>query len=307
MEKHWKYPLISGLSAFALPTLQWGLQMLGITISPTIALIVVIISGLLLLTAIIMSLIWYLVPFIKRIRISLLPLHNKTTDIKANESQQNKKEISKEASDNQEWIATIKDGALIGSGFEFFPNRDVLSNYHTLTDRAKSLPTIWALWHTGSSAWGKDIIKNGNVRHLILPNPRGEAPLDKLAKLVDKKEVHFIQEIVKITEEVLDRRKEQDQTQSVPFQDRIEVRWYSGITTNSIMIGNPEPISDNSWVQIDLLIPPPLDERPTYAMTYGQTPFKDLFDNIVKSYKRLWDTSKPLSDEDVKWIREFGK
>ena len=69
------------------------------------------------------------------------------------------------------------------------------------------------------------------------------------------------------------------------------------------MIGNPEPLSEDSWVQVETLIPMPANERPSFAMTNGHTPFKTLFTNLLEGYKEVWSQSAPLSDEDIKWIQ----
>lgn len=206
-----------------------------------------------------------------------------------------------------EWTATITNKAIIGQGFEFFPSRDILASHYTLNDRIKSVPTVWAIWHTGTLAWGQDAIKKGNLKHLILPNPIRGAPLDKIAELIGKDEPRpLIEDIVRVTKEVLAKRKKEDQEQSVPIEDRIEVRWYQGITTNSIMIGNPEPLLDDSWIQVETLMPMPANERPSFAMIYGQTPFKSLFEDLVEAYKNIWAKSR-LTEDDVNWIQAFGK
>lgn len=191
---------------------------------------------------------------------------------------------------------------------KFFPSRDILGSHYTLNDRIKSVPTVWAIWHTGTLAWGQDAIKKGNLKHLILPNPRGDAPLDLIAKFIGKDEPQpLIEAIVSVTKEVIAKREKEDREQSIPIEDRIEIRWYSGITTISTMIGNPEPLKDDSWVQVEPLIPISGNERPSFAMVNGQTPFKTLFVNLVEGYKEVWSQSTPLSNDDIRWIQAFGK
>ena len=187
---------------------------------------------------------------------------------------------------------SIIDGAIVGRGFEFFPSRDILTKHYTLLSRVKSAPCVWALWHTGTSAWGLDAIKNGNIKRLILPHPL-KAPLEQIADLVNKKPIDLAHDIIQLTEEVQNERLKQDKENRITEQDRITVLWYKGVTTNSIMIGNPEPLTDNSWVQVENLLPLSLSERPSFSLKGKHEPFQSLFEGLVTGYEELWKKAVP--------------
>ncbi len=197
------------------------------------------------------------------------------------------------------WTAKIVDGAVIGLGFEFFPNRDVLARHHTLSERMASVNTVWALWPTGTHATGViDAIQNGNIKRLILPHLE-KSPIKELAMLTDNKPEDIVNDIKRTTRKALEKRAEQDKKQDILIQDRIEPRWYPGIVTNSIMIGNPEPLTDDSWLQVENLMPLKTEERTSYSLTFGKTPFQPLFKKVKSDFEQLWSKSLPIKETDL--------
>ncbi len=203
--------------------------------------------------------------------------------------------------------SSIVDGAVVSQGFEFFSSRDNLRRHHPLAQRIKSSSTIWALWNTGAQAYIDNAIKESTIKHLILPHPRQDLAMTSLALLSGRGSQGIIDDIRNITKEALAKRKEQNEQQSIPIQDRIEVKWYSGIITNTIMVGNPKPLSDESWVQVEPLLSISASERPSFALSYGQTPFKNLFKCLVTAFEDTWSKSKPLSQEDLDWLQPSDK
>ncbi len=184
----------------------------------------------------------------------------------------------------------IKDDAIVGRGYEFFSSRVILSRHYTLIDRVKSAPTIWCWWHTGTKAWGDDAIKWGNIKRVILPHPI-KAPIEQVADLVEKSPIDIAHEIIKLTNEITTRRKEQDKQGILPIDERIVVKWYIGSSTSAIMIGNPEPLSHKSWIQVEPLLPVPLENRPSFSLSGKESPFDILSEKIIDGYKSVWGKS----------------
>lgn len=201
------------------------------------------------------------------------------------------------AQQTPEW--KIANGALIGDGFEFFPSRDVLASHHLLSERVESVPTVWALWPTGTHATGViNAIQTGNIKRLILPHLT-KSPIKELAALTGNKPEDIVNDIKRTARKALEKRKEQNNRQNLPPQDRIEPRWYLGMITNSIMLGNPEPLAADSWVQVENLIPLKTESRSSYALTFGTTPFKPLFVKVKDDFEQIWRDSIPIKDSDL--------
>ncbi len=191
------------------------------------------------------------------------------------------------------------NNSIVIPGFEFYPSREILSSSHPLSSIFNdNNTTIWALWHAGTSAsTQQDAIKKGNITRLILPNPL-DAPIRELANLISKEYEDILQDIIATSKEALNKRKTQDNEQVLSVTNRIELHWYSGITPNSIMIGNPDPLTQDSWIQIENLIPTAPNDRSSYRLIYGQTPFKKLFENIVENYKDLFSNKSIVPSID---------
>jgi hypothetical protein len=204
------------------------------------------------------------------------------------------------------YFGQIKDGAVIGKGFEFFPSRGILTRHHPLPERIRSASVIWGLWHTGTKAWSDDVLKIGHVKRLVLPHPT-DSPINHIAFLVGKKTLDIAREITKLTTEAIEVRKEQDRQNIIDIKDRIEVLWYKGVTTNAVMIGNPEPLSNNSWVQVETLLPMPLDDRPSFSLAGKETEFKKLSENIISGYIEIWSKSTiPVNITDEVLVARWG-
>lgn len=201
--------------------------------------------------------------------------------------------------EKSDWTAKIVGSAIIGSGFEFFPSRDVLGRHHSLTERISSVSTIWALWPAGTHATGViNAIQTGNVKRLILPYP-SDSTIKSLASLVGGQPEDIFNDIKRTANKALTKRNEQDIKQDVPIQERVEARWYYAMITNSIMLGNPKPLSKDSWIQVENLIPPATENRSSYALVYETTPFKNLFTTVISDYEQLWHNSKPIKEIDL--------
>ncbi len=193
----------------------------------------------------------------------------------------------------------IVNDALIGAGFEFFPSRDILSRHHSLSERILSVPTVWALWPTGTYATGViDAIQSGNIKRLMLPHPQN-SPIKELAALTGNKPEDIVNDIKRTARKALEKRKEQNNRKNLSPQDIIEPRWYLGMITNSIMLGNPEPLVADSWVQVENLIPLKTESRSSYALTFGLTPFKPLFVKVKDDFEQIWRDSIPIKDSDL--------
>lgn len=210
-----------------------------------------------------------------------------------------KKKQEATSPEESDWTAKIVDSAIIGSGFEFFPSRDVLSHHHSLTERISSVSTIWALWPAGTHATGViNAIQTGNIRRLILPYP-SDSTIKSLASLVRGQPEDIFNDIKRTANKALTKRNEQDIKQDVPKEERVEVRWYYGMITNSITLGNPKPLSKDSWIQVENLIPSATENRSSYSLDYEATPFKNLFTTVISDYEQLWHNSKPIKESDL--------
>jgi hypothetical protein len=157
------------------------------------------------------------------------------------------------------------------------------------------------LWPTGTYATGAlEAIRDGNIKRLILPHIE-RSPIRELAKLTGNEPQDIAKDIIRTSRKALEKRKEQDDKQDMAIRDRIELRWYPGIIASSIMIGNPEPLAEESWLQVENLIPLQTGNRSSYALTYGacETAFRTLFINVKKDYERLWSQSLSITEEDL--------
>ncbi len=202
------------------------------------------------------------------------------------------------AGDSSEWAAHIKDGAIIGTGFEFFPSRDILGKHRTLDERTMSASAVWVMWLTGTHATGvMDVIQNGNIKRLILLHPM-RSPMKELAERLtgNTQAEDLIADVIRTTRKALAKRKEQDTKQDPSPDNRMEVRWYPGEVTNSIMMGNPDTLRDDSWLQVENLIPIRTERRSSYTLVYGHTPFRSLFEDVRNDFNRLWDKSVPVTE-----------
>lgn len=264
----------SAIVGFGLGLIMWVLEIAEVNIPGGVLIAVLIIAGSMVLYGG-----W---PIIKRIRIVL------------KDSQQPSQSLKNEKS-----LWSIKNQALSGQGFEFFPSRSVLRQHHPLTKLIEGTPSVWVFWPAGTQATGvEDVIQTGNIKRLILPYPK-ESIVKELARLSGKTPEGIFSDIKRTARTVLDKRKEQDEREDILKQERIEARWYDGMVTNSIMLGKPEPLGKDSWLQVENLIPFKTEARSSYTLNYGATPFKGLFMKVKSDYEQLWHESTPIQGSDI--------
>jgi len=53
------------------------------------------------------------------------------------------------------------------------------------------------------------------------------------------------------------------------------------------LIGIPEPLSKNSWVQIETLLPMPLDDIPSFSLVWKNQDFQKLSEDLILGCKGI--------------------
>ena len=167
------------------------------------------------------------------------------------------------------------DRVILQEGFEFFPSRDMLSKHHALSEVVKSADAIWALWRTGTEAYVTSALRSGHIKRLIMPDIKSPC-LEFIALAAEKKPEDFVDEVRKLTKEAIDAK--------------VEIRWFSGLTANSLLIY--DPYSDDSLIQVEVIYP--------YARAKSWSSFRitkreypQLFGELMEAFDKIWAKSSP--------------
>jgi len=171
-------------------------------------------------------------------------------------------------------------------GFEFYSGRDALGKTRPLGKQLKSTDTIWALWNTGTVAYLEVTAEVGGLKRLFLPHP-DKSSLQLFAESFNLTWESCASDIRNLTKVALDKK--------------VDVRWFKGLTTDTIMIGNP--YSDDGWIQVETVIAcAPAFSCPSFRITKHNQP--EPFDTLVKAYDKLWNDKKKCIEPPR---RELGK
>lgn len=164
---------------------------------------------------------------------------------------------------------------IILPGFEFFPRRDVLSAHRPLVAHINTASVVWAQWNTGTMAYVNNAMETGRIERLILPHPT-QASINYLADAIGKEKEHIIDDIFRITHEA--------------NRERVKVRWHSGLTGNTIMIGDPR--GPNPWAHIETIMPGvSAHDRPSFRIE--KELYVELFNALLEAYENTWEASTP--------------
>lgn len=174
-----------------------------------------------------------------------------------------------------------KDDAVIEDGFEFYDSRDCLSKKHPLMDVFNSSKIIWAFWFTGTRAHAEDVIKGGKLKRLILSHPTNSS-LALLGNVTSKDCKGLQDEIYAFTKEAI--------------QERVSVRWYAGLTSSTMMLG--EPGDEDGWIQVEPVIPFLLPIKSPGFRIY-RCRHRKLYDDLYQAYQTLWDEGIEPTSQDL--------
>lgn len=164
---------------------------------------------------------------------------------------------------------------------EFFDGRDSLSKRYPLSNVLKSADTIWALWNTGTQAYVVDAVRSGRIERLILPHVE-RSSLQFLAYATDKRAEDFKVEIRRLTREAMGAN--------------VSVRWFPGLTGNTLMIGNPR--SNNAWVHVETVVQfTTASDRPSFRLERSKN--EHLFTVLLEAYERIWEASQVPTKEEL--------
>jgi len=174
-----------------------------------------------------------------------------------------------------------KSSEVLENRVEFYDSRDCLSKLHPLTDVIKSSKVIWAFWFTGTLAHSQDIVKERKIERLILPHPTNSS-LSLLANATNKSELELQNEVYAFTK--------------AAKKENIQVRWYAGLTSSTMMLG--EPGEAEGWIQVESVIPflLPIDS-PGFRIYRHK--LRKLYDDLHKAYQTLWDNSVEPTPQDL--------
>ncbi len=189
------------------------------------------------------------------------------------------------------------------NGFEFYTGRKILQQYRPIAQLLPPTSNIWALWHAGVLAHSYDIIKRGNIVRLIFPHPENPC-IEYLAETLGHKRSDIQMDICRNTRAALERRAQQDSNHDnpIPTNQRIEVRWHKELIGDMITVGNAT--LNNAWVLLEVYLPNvSLDFRPSIRVS--SKPFTELFTHLIEAYEKMWEISKPPTEDDIKkWLND---
>ena len=173
----------------------------------------------------------------------------------------------------------------ISSFISFYPERGDLPK---LEDQVLNTEELWLQMFSGSVTKGSQHYKcffNRKKVKFLLPHPghRSYSDMCKLFKQPLRSMQRDIGGLTKYAREEF---------------PNVEVRWYEGILTSSLMIGNPES-TKNRWVKYEILIPfAPPHYRPSIRINNKNG--GGLAELTVKSFNENWEKSMTPVEKDYK-------
>lgn len=166
----------------------------------------------------------------------------------------------------------------------FYQDRSELPS---LDEQLKDTKELWLQFFGGSvinAAHLHDVFFKGRKVRLILPHPYHPAYQD-MCKL-------FVQDLSAMQGDILNL------TKLAKKHKNIEVRWYKGIISNGLIIGNPH--SNENWARIEILMP----FRETHSrpiLRINETNAPKLVIKLKESFEETWKLSEePEITESLK-------
>lgn len=173
-------------------------------------------------------------------------------------------------------------------GFEFYISREALGTQRPLRQQLKSAQEVWALWITGEQHGYMETLKGkGNLERLILANPDPKrSSLEFYAKAFNMNNTK------KITTDIRNTTK-------LAKEKGIDIKWFEGLTSYTMIIGNPLSSKGEGWAHVESIVAPVnpigVDIRPSFRIAQRHHP--EPFEILVKVYDDLWNNKSEHPSE----------
>ena len=163
----------------------------------------------------------------------------------------------------------------------------------------ESAEKMWASWITGTQARRDQVVERPKLKGLILPDPRRRTIIRYLARATHTDD-----------QEELVRAIYNLSHQARVHASGVELRWFDGLATNTLMLADPplsadtstdtlklklanekaEPESESAWIQVETRIPYVVpSDRPGYRVYWSR--HRELYNALLKAYIEQWNAS----------------
>ena len=172
-------------------------------------------------------------------------------------------------------VAQILPSAKRSQKIPFYEGRDAFYATGGILSELQNAKEAWAAWFTGISFTNRELFgKTPSLKRVILLHPEGQ---------------FLTQFAATFLRDPSDVAKDIRITSKRARKSNVEVRWFDGALTNMLLV-DPE---QKGRVRIDSTIPLS-GERPSYVVS--QHDAADLYAELVKKYKELWEQSVPVEE-----------
>jgi hypothetical protein len=178
-------------------------------------------------------------------------------------------------------ISVINNSILL-KDFEFHPQRESHNWFIDQLKKAKN--EVWCIWCVGGSALDNQYLEVGKIKKIILANPDdNELMLNFTDSNPDMAERHK-KSIVTLTK--------------LAPSKGAEVRWWKGVSCNSLVLGDPNEAE--GWIILDVLLPNLADSHRVLTVIYKKR-FPELYNRLRDVFDKMWDKSEKKNGDDELW------